>query len=110
MRYDTMLVNSLVIVNAYAGRDTTICYGSSIQLHGEGGHTASWSPSTFLSDPDIADPLAIDVTETTSYVLTISEEASAFACFNTDIVTIAVYPLTGMVVTPDTFIIRGESI
>ncbi len=110
MRYDTMLVNSLVIVDAYAGRDTTICYASSVQLYGEGGHTASWSPSTFLSDPDIADPIAIDVTETTSYVLTISEKASIYECFNTDTVTIAVYPLTGVLVTPDTFIIRGESI
>jgi gliding motility-associated-like protein len=54
--------------------------------------------------------MANDVTETTSYVLTISEEASVYECFNTDAVTIAVYPLTGLIVTPDTFIIRGESI
>ncbi len=110
MRYDTILVNSLVVVDAYAGRDTTICFGSSVQLFGAGGHTPSWSPTTFLSDPDIANPVAMDVTENTSYVLTISEEASAFGCFNTDTVTISVLPLTGLDVTADTFIIRGAYI
>ncbi len=109
-RSDTILVNSLVVVDAFAGTDTTICHGASIQLYGEGGHSASWSPATFLSDPDIANPMAIEVTENTTYVLTISEEASAFGCFNTDTVSISVYPLTGLDVTQDTFIIRGASI
>lgn len=110
MRYDTILVNSLVMVDAYAGRDTTICHGSSVQLIGAGGHTPSWSPTTFLSDPDIAEPVAMEVTQTISYVLTISEEASVYGCFNTDTVTISILPPTGLGVTPDTFIIRGAYI
>ncbi len=109
-RSDTILVNSLVIVDAYAGPDTTLCHGASIQLYGEGGHTASWSPSDFLSDPGIANPMATEITQTTSYVLTITEEVSSFGCFNTDTITISVYPLTGLEVTLDTFIIRGASI
>ncbi len=108
-RYDTIEVNSLVFVDAFAGADATICYGADIPLNGEGGHTASWSPTTFLSDPDIANPIAMEVTENTSYVLTISEEASAFGCFNTDTVSISVFPLTGLEVTQDTFIIKGTS-
>ncbi|MDX2429689.1 MAG: gliding motility-associated C-terminal domain-containing protein [Bacteroides sp.] len=109
-RIDTMLVNSEVLVDAFAGNDTTICYGASIQLYGEGGHTAFWSPTTFLSDPDIANPMAIEVTQGTTYILTISEEASVYGCFNTDTVTISVHPQTGLEVTQDTFIIRGASI
>ncbi len=109
-RMDTMLVGSQVIVDVYAGEDTTICYGATIQLNGLGGHTASWSPVTFLSDPDIANPMAVQVTETTTYVLTITEEVSDFGCFNTDSITISVYPLTGLEVTEDTFIIRGTFI
>ncbi len=108
-RIDTIEVNSLVFVDAFAGADATICYGADIPLNGEGGHTASWSPTTFLSDPDIANPIAMEVTENTSYVLTISEEASAFGCFNTDTVSISVFPLTGLEVTQDTFIIKGTS-
>lgn len=109
-RMDIITVSSFVNVDAFAGNDTTICYGSSIQLNGDGGHTASWSPTTFLSDPDIANPMAIEVTENISYVLTISEEESIFGCFNTDTVSIFVDPLIGLAVTPDTFIIKGTSI
>jgi gliding motility-associated-like protein len=103
-------VDSHVSVEAYAGADTTICYGTSIQLDGQGGHTASWSPVDFLSNPDIANPMAEQVTETTSYILTITEENSPYGCFNIDTVTIGVYPLTGLEVTMDTFVVNGTSI
>ncbi|MCP4310722.1 MAG: T9SS type B sorting domain-containing protein, partial [Bacteroidetes bacterium] len=110
MRSDTMLINSLIIVDAFAGSDTTICYGDSVQLDGQGGYTPSWSPLTFLSDPDIANPMAVGVTENISYVLTISDDLSGFGCFDTDTVTIAFYPMTGVDVTRDTFITKGNSV
>lgn len=45
--------------HAYAGRDTTIATGQPLQLNGSGGVLYKWSPPTFLSDPDIADPIAL---------------------------------------------------
>ncbi|MCK4750241.1 MAG: SprB repeat-containing protein, partial [Bacteroidales bacterium] len=95
-RIDTIEVTSFIIVNAYAGTDTTICHGESIQLNGLGGHTPTWAPITFLSDPDIANPMANRVTVTTTYVLTITEEISPYGCYNTDSITVSVYPLTGI--------------
>jgi len=109
-RSDTLLLNSLVIVEADAGEDTTICFGSTIRLNGQGGHTPSWSPADFLSDPDVADPLVEEITETTTYVLTISEEESTFGCFNTDTVTISLLPLTGLTASEDTFVVEGSSV
>lgn len=109
-RIDTVEVNSLVIVDAYAGEDTSVCHGSVLQLTGQGGHIPSWSPVDFLSDPDVANPVAGPVTVTTTYVLTISEETSPYGCYNTDSVTITVMPLTGLDVTADTFIVKGTSI
>ncbi len=38
--------------------DTTICFGQSIQLHASGGSMYTWSPSFFLNDPNIRDPVA----------------------------------------------------
>jgi gliding motility-associated-like protein len=110
MLSDTIMVASLVIVDAYAGEDSTICYGSSVELFGTGGHTPSWSPVDFLSDPDVANPVAGQVTATTTYVLTISEEMSPYGCFNTDSVTLTVLPLTGLEVSEDTFVVRGNSV
>jgi gliding motility-associated-like protein len=40
-----------------AGDDQVICYGGSTQLSGSGGIEYTWTPSTFLSDPQAADPL-----------------------------------------------------
>ncbi len=106
-RTDTIEVNSKRTVTANAGEDTTICHGTSVQLDGQGGHIPSWSPSEFLSDSGIANPVAQEVTESTTYVLTITEEASLSGCYNKDTVVISVYPLTGIDVTEDTFIVKG---
>jgi gliding motility-associated-like protein len=42
---------------ANAGRDTTICFPASYQMHASGGSSYLWSPTNFLNDPNIADPI-----------------------------------------------------
>jgi gliding motility-associated-like protein len=49
---------SIYQTHAYAGADTTIATGQSLQLHATGGERYQWSPPSFLSDPTRADPLA----------------------------------------------------
>jgi len=48
-----------------------ICPGSSIQLNASGGDTYSWSPTTGLSDPTMADPIAAPAA-TTNYTVVAS--------------------------------------
>lgn len=43
---------------ANAGRDTTICFPKSFQLHATGGSIYSWSPPNFLNNPNISDPIS----------------------------------------------------
>ena len=107
---DTITVISEVTVTADAGEDATICSGASIQLQGAGIGTPSWDPSPFLSDETILDPVAAGMTETTTFVLTITETASIYGCYNNDSVTVNLYPSTGLEVTEDTFVISGNSI
>lgn len=38
--------------------DTTICIGNSVQLQADGGVSYTWSPPTFLDDPNIANPVS----------------------------------------------------
>jgi len=109
IRRDTFTVGSLITVHANAGEDTIICYGTSIQLKGQGGHTPSWDPSPFLSDPTMADPIAGPMTEETTFVLTITEETSPFGCFDVDSIRISFYPNAGIQVTPDTVVLSGTS-
>jgi hypothetical protein len=60
--------------------------------------TYSWSPATFLSDPNIAAPVASGVTETTTYTVT----AIANGCPLTTTVTVNVSPAIGSAsITPE---------
>lgn len=58
-------IRQLVIVStpapvANAGPDTTLCFGKNLQLHGSGGVFYSWTPSQYLSDPNIPDPVFLN--------------------------------------------------
>lgn len=57
---------------AQADNDTAICFGTSIQLHGSGGSIYQWTPPTFLSNPNIANPVASPL-ESISYLLKVND-------------------------------------
>src|SRR5690242_10759195 len=57
---------------AKVNNDTTICFGTTIQLHGSGGSNYKWTPTNFLSNPDIPDPLASPL-ESTTYLLQVND-------------------------------------
>jgi gliding motility-associated-like protein len=109
-RMEEMTVGSQVSVFAYAGEDTTICYGETLQLNASGRHTPSWDPSPFITDPTEANPITLPITENTSFVLTITEEISVYNCYNKDTIEVSLHPQTGLLATQDTFIILGTSV
>lgn len=55
---DTMVV-TVVTVQAFAGNDTVIVANQPLQLNATGGVIYSWSPSVGLSNPLVANPVAI---------------------------------------------------
>jgi gliding motility-associated-like protein len=55
---DDVAIRVVPYPNANAGEDTTICFPRSYQLHATGGISYLWSPSTFLTNPNIPDPIA----------------------------------------------------
>ena len=72
---DTLYAQLLDTINvtADAGPDTVVCNGSSVPI-GRPGRTDlkySWSPTTGLSNPNIANPMA-SPTATTTYILTVT--------------------------------------
>lgn len=75
------------IVNA--GYDQFTCAGYCVQLGVAPiqGYTYSWSPTTGLNDPSIANPIAC-VDETTSYTLTV--DAAGYLCQGQDQVSVTV--------------------
>ncbi len=109
-RIESISVSSEVTVDAYAGADASICSGASIQLQGAGVGIPVWDPSPYLSDENILDPVASGMTATSTFVLTITETASIYGCYNKDAVTVNLHPLMGLETIEDTFVIEGYSI
>lgn len=72
---------------ANAGADTVVAANQPLQLFGSGGTSFSWSPATGLSDPTIANPMAI-LTGDMSYILT---AASPQGCASSDTIHIKVF-------------------
>jgi gliding motility-associated-like protein len=54
LRSGTVLVKAPPVPNA--GPDQVICFGSPIQLNGQGGTVFHWTPPNYLSNPNIANP------------------------------------------------------
>jgi gliding motility-associated-like protein len=56
---DTITVTMLPKVVAFAGNDTTIVAGQPLQLFATGGTIFQWTPPTGLTNPNIANPIAL---------------------------------------------------
>ncbi|HYV91962.1 MAG TPA: choice-of-anchor L domain-containing protein [Chitinophagales bacterium] len=112
---DTITITVSPSVDAAAFGSTTVCPGDTVQLSASGGTTYSWSPADGLSDPESQNPYAIDYTTTTYTVLV----GNQFGCSDTASVTINVYDIPEVTVSPtdattpninDTTIYLGNSL
>ncbi|MEI6124154.1 MAG: SprB repeat-containing protein, partial [Bacteroidota bacterium] len=64
----TVSYNPIALPIIEAGTGDTICPSSSTQLHGSGGLFYNWTPTTGLSNPNIANPIATPTASTTYYL------------------------------------------
>ena len=95
---------------ANAGVDTSICLGNSVQLNATAGaSTYAWSPSTGLSNANIANPIA-SPTATTAYTLTVS---NGNTCIATDNIVVMVNPIVNATIniaTPSSSICASSTV
>ncbi|HEX2630023.1 MAG TPA: T9SS type B sorting domain-containing protein, partial [Chitinophagaceae bacterium] len=73
-----------------AGAQGFICYGQTYQLQGSGGTQFTWTPSTYLDNPNIANPISTP-DKTITYTLSV-KDANDCASLVTDQVVIDVTP------------------
>ncbi len=55
---DTVVVNVIPKVAAFAGNDTTAVINQPLQLHASGGDSYQWSPPTYLNNASVSNPIA----------------------------------------------------
>jgi gliding motility-associated-like protein len=65
----TVFVNAVPV--AEAGKDTSTCYGKSVQLTGSGGISYLWSPAQYLDNPAVENPTVVNPENTVTYNLTV---------------------------------------
>ncbi|MEO6547551.1 MAG: PKD domain-containing protein [Ferruginibacter sp.] len=101
-------INTLPYPVADAGRDTAVCSGFSAQLTATGGVSYQWSPPTFLSASNIANPAVIRPTVTTQYIVAVRDVIGCpKPAFDTVIVTVDP-PVFADAGPSDTTVVLGE--
>ncbi len=108
---DCMILN-VGNLSATAGSDITICSGDNGNLAASGGTSYQWSPTTGLSNPFVANPIA-NPAVSTDYTVTISNNGCSVvdqvAVLVTDCSTPSPCGLTA-VGCPDKFICEGDNV
>lgn len=92
---------------ANAGPDREICLGSSAQLLATGGSQYVWSPATFLDNPHIANPRAINPTAGVRYVVTVRDTLGCPKPVR-DTVLLLVDKVIAYAGSPDTSVVLGQ--
>ena len=106
-------VNVTVTINpapiADAGKDDTVCYGISTQLLGSGGNSYAWTPSIYLSDPNVPNPAVKDPLTTTTYSLTVTDGIGCVS-LQSGTVVVTVTPPAAIWIGNDTSILVGQPV
>jgi gliding motility-associated-like protein len=103
----SVLVNSAPVPNP--GIDTAVCFGKSVQLHGSGGSDFTWTPSIYLSDTSVADPIVSQPVSTVSYHLVVTGINGCRSVQN-DSVIVTVTPPAKVFAGDDTAVVINQSV
>ena len=87
-------------------QDTNVCIGSSVNLFASGNGTISWTPSIFLNNPSIPNPISTPDTNIT-YTATLT---SPEGCVKTDSTTISVFQNPPIPILADTLLMCKGSL
>jgi gliding motility-associated-like protein len=100
--YDTVVVNVLPDILAFAGRDTAVVTGQLLQLQASGGVKYQWMPETNLSNYAIDNPTATYSTPSAgiSYKVLVYNEAN---CVDSAYIRVKVFQTLPSVFVPNAF-------
>lgn len=106
---DTVIVNVLPKINAFAGNDTAVIIGQRLQFNASGGIGYFWTPSTGLSRNNSNNPVGIynGSFDSIRYKLIVSNEAG---CIDSTYITVKVFKTNPRVFVPTAFTPNGDGL
>jgi len=105
-RYDSVTVAVVPPLKPFAGNDTAVVIGEPLQLLAVGGVDFEWSPSSFLDNPSIFNPIA-SLNDDIRYVVKVS---SVEGCFAFDTINVKVYKTPPEIFIPTAFTPNGDGL
>jgi gliding motility-associated-like protein len=99
---DTVIVTTRPRIVAFAGRDTSVVIDQPLQLNASGGSSYTWSPPLYLSNSNIANPVATFNSEADEvrYKVMVYDEAK---CFDSASILVRIYKTLPVVFVPTAF-------
>jgi gliding motility-associated-like protein len=99
---DTVVVNVLPKVNAFAGKDTSVVVGQPLQFSASGGEGYLWIPNTFLNRDDVNNPIGIydGSFDSIEYKLEVVDE---YGCIDSSFITVKVFRTDPQIFVPTAF-------
>ncbi len=104
---DAVTITVVRYPKAFAGNDTMICFNGIAQLKAFGGSKYVWSPATFLSDPDIPDPVSIPG-KTITYTVTVTDTLGCPKPVSDDVIVTVLPPIDANAGPRDTAIVLNQ--
>ncbi|HWN89200.1 MAG TPA: T9SS type B sorting domain-containing protein [Chitinophagaceae bacterium] len=105
--YDTVTVTVRPKVQASAGRDTMIVFGQPLQLHASGGENYLWTPSSYLNNINISNPIA-KITETIDSIRYKVYVTDQLGCLDSATVLVKIFRTNPQIFVPTGFTPNGD--
>lgn len=105
---DQVTIKTVPYPQAFAGKDTLVCFGDSAPLRASGGSIYSWTPATYLTASNIPNTLSVKPATDTKYTVVVRD---VLGCPNpaTASVWVRVYPIINADAGPrDTSVVIGQ--
>ncbi|MEP6512550.1 MAG: PKD domain-containing protein [Parafilimonas sp.] len=106
---DTVVVNVITQVQAFAGNDTTIVATQPLQLNAGGGDIYSWSPASGMNNTKISNPLVILGASYDSVTYRLKVETKE-GCVGYDDITVRVFKTKPDIFVPTGFTPNGDGL
>ncbi len=101
---DTMTLYVAKIKADAGPRDTSVVLGQPLQVSASGSINYAWTPTTWLDNPSISNPIALPQNNI-EYVVRVS---NAVGCFDTDSILVKVYKVKPDLFVPTAFTPNGD--